>query len=382
MRKEQIFILLVALLLAACQGDAPSTPMPTAVPSAAITPLPPTAVPATATSLPPTATNTAVPPTPHPPTPYLLTPEIPVTEIPLAGPIAQRNAEISGLAWYGDALILLPQYPIFNGSGPADGYVYALPRAGIEAFLRGELAGPLEPQAVSFIAPGLSRSIKGFEGYEAIVFDGETAYLTIEASGDGMMGYLVKGTIAPDLSALTLDTTQIVPIEPQTDIGNLSDEAVLLADGRIVTFYEANGAVNSSPVAHLFDADLQGVGTAVFPRVEYRITDVTELDGDGRFWAINYNFPGTKELQTDDDPLAERYGAGPTHAQNDGVERLVQFQYDASGIRLIEQSPLQLKLDNDLRNWEGIVRLGDQGFLLATDKFPATILGFIPLPSD
>jgi len=378
LRKKQIFILLVVLLLA-CQGDGSPVPMPAAVPP-------------TITSLPPTATNTAVAPTvtPLPPTPataptsHPLTPtEIPVTEIPLAGPIANRNAEISGLAWYGDTLILLPQYPIFNGSGPADGYVYALPRADIEAFLRGELAGPLEPQAISFIAPGLSRSIKGFEGYEAIAFDGETAYLTIEASGGGrMMGYLVRGTIVPDLSALTLDTNQITPIEPQTDIGNLSDEAVLLADGRIITFYEANGAVNPSPAAHLFDADLQEAGTAVFPRVEYRITDVTELDGDGRFWAINYNFPGTKELQTGDDPLAEIWGEGPTHAQSDGVERLLQFQYTQAGISLIEQPPVQLQLADDLRNWEGIVRLGDQGFLLATDKFPATILGFVPLPED
>ena len=351
----------------------------------------PTAVPSTATFLPPTAANTASSPTTRLPPTAVSTPiplsapptlsEVPVTEIPLTDPLARRHAEISGLAWYGDTLILLPQYPDFNGRGPADGYVYALPRADIEAFLRGKLAGPLEPQAVSFVAPGLSRSIKGFEGYEAITFDGETAYLTIEASGGGMMGYLARGTVAPDLSALTLDVNQIAPIEPQTDIGNLSDEAVLWADGRILTFYEANGAVNPSPVAHLFDADLQGVGTAVFPRIEYRITDVTEVDGDGRFWAINYNYPGNKELQTADDPLAEMYGEGPTHAQSDGVERLLQFQYDASGVSLIERPSVQLQLlDDDLRNWEGIVRLGDQGFLLATDKFPTTILGFVPLP--
>jgi len=33
---------------------------------------------------------------------------------------------------------------------------------------------------------------------------------------------------------------------------------------------------------------------------------------------------------------------------------------------------------NDARNWEGIVRLDNRGFLLATDKFPTTILGFVP----
>jgi hypothetical protein len=32
------------------------------------------------------------------------------------------------------------------------------------------------------------------------------------------------------------------------------------------------------------------------------------------------------------------------------------------------------------RNWEGLVRLDDRGFLLVTDLFPGTILGFVPAP--
>ena len=31
-------------------------------------------------------------------------------EIPLKGEAAERNLEMSGLAWYGDNLILMPQY--------------------------------------------------------------------------------------------------------------------------------------------------------------------------------------------------------------------------------------------------------------------------------
>jgi hypothetical protein len=41
----------------------------------------------------------------------------------------------------------------------------------------------------------------------------------------------------------------------------------------------------------------------------------------------------------------------------------------------------KLTLDvGDGRNWEGIVRFGDRGFLLATDKFPITMLGYITIP--
>ena len=36
-------------------------------------------------------------------------------------------------------------------------------------------------------------------------------------------------------------------------------------------------------------------------------------------------------------------------------------------------------LDSDnSRNWESIARLDDKGFLIATDKYPKMILGFVP----
>ncbi len=31
----------------------------------------------------------------------------------------------------------------------------------------------------------------------------------------------------------------------------------------------------------------------------------------------------------------------------------------------------------NLRNWEGIVRLENRGFLLMTDKYPETLFGFV-----
>ena len=191
--------------------------------------------------------------------------------------------------------------------------------------------------------------------------------------------------LAPDLSALTLDASNLTKIDRQAELGNKSDEALLVTEDQIVTFYEANGVeVNESPIVHLFNTDLSAAGTASFPNIPYRLTDVTRLDENGRFWAINYNFPGSADVQTDNDPLAETYGAGVTHAQSDIVERLVEFQYAPDGITMIEQAPIQLQLldGDDSRNWEGIVRLDDRGFLLVTDKFPETILGFVPYSTE
>ena len=308
--------------------------------------------------------------------------EVAVTAIPLVGPVADASAEVSGMAWYGDFLILLPQYP-GRFRGGEDGALLALLKTDILAFLDGEREAPLEPRAIPLSAPGLAEGIQDFEGYEAITFWDDCVYLTIEASaGAGMQGYLVSGRISPDLSSLSIDPDSRREIPLQAALANQSDEAILVADDGLLTFYEANGqGINANPVAHRFGADLVPAGTLPFVQVEYRVTDVTALDSQDRFWAINYFFPGDTDLRPEADPLAERYGEGASHARYEQVERLLEFQYEPSGILLVERPPLQIELPSDeARNWEGIVRLDGRGFLLVTDKFPGTILAFVPGP--
>ncbi|MBV7336480.1 hypothetical protein KFU94_51275 [Chloroflexi bacterium TSY] len=117
--------------------------------------------------------------------------------------------------------------------------------------------------------------------------------------------------------------------------------------------------------------------TTSFPNIEYRTTDATALDADNRFWVINYYFPNEGVLLPDVDPIAELYGQGITHKQYDHVERLIELEYSESGIQLVERPPIQLELIDAPRNWEGIVRLENRGFLIVTDKWPETILGFV-----
>jgi len=314
--------------------------------------------------------------------------EQPVTRIALAGPLADASAEVSGLAWYGDYLIILPQYP-HRMSESGDGVIYALHKADILAYLDGESSAPLEPIAIMLEAPGLRKKISGYEGFEAIGFSANRAFLTIEGGEDheigedhGMMGYLVSGLMAPDMSKLVLDTGAIVPIEPQTKLGNKSDEALIVLDDRLVTFYEVNGVeFNPQPVAHVFSLDLQPQDTLLFPSLEYRLTDAALASDGNHFWVMNSLFLGDFDLRAESDPLADAFGRGPTHAKFDVVERLVEMQYEPTGITLTSTAPIQLELNFIAgNNWEGLVLLDERGFLLMTDKFPETILGFVPMP--
>lgn len=373
-------LLSLALLLGGCTAALPVGGTPAAETAAPL----PSATPTAAPSATPVPTST---PTPAPtPTATLAAPaEQPALEIPLAGTAALANAEISGLAWHGDTLVLLPQFPGRFGTG--DGALLSLTRQEILAFLDGTSAEPLLPAQVPFSAPGVRASVPGFEGYEAIAFDGDRVYLTVEASPGGrgstdMQGWLLAGTIGPE--GVRVEADSLTPLDPPAAISNFSDEALLLSGGEIFTIYEGNGVnINPQPVARRFGPDLQPLPPVAFPNVEYRITDASEPDAQGQFWAINYFFPGEViKLQPGPDGISARFAGGESHARNFHVERLLAFQLGSDGIELADSPPVYLQLLEDTaRNWEGIVRLDERGFLLVTDRFPRTILAFVAWPT-
>ncbi|MEM7131785.1 MAG: hypothetical protein AAF702_36060 [Chloroflexota bacterium] len=317
-----------------------------------------------------------------------------VTLLPLPEEASGSELEISAMSWYGDHLILVPQYP-----ERFDNQLFAFERQQILDTLDGKRSDPLNAIPVPFNSGLLRLRIPRFyQGFEAVTFVGDQIYLTVEAGQrkDEMASYLVSGSVEPDLSEIRIDYESYVEILAQADLSNQSDESLLASQGQLVTLYEANGVnINPNPVAHLFDLGLDPMGTIPFPNIEYRITDATSVDSDGRFWAINYYFPRDmdKLLVPDAEPLATRYGEGPSHAKLETVERLVEFQITDERIVLTERPPIQLTLFGAelqqlsrligaeiSRNWEGIVRLDDRGFLLVTDKFPDTLLGFVPFP--
>jgi hypothetical protein len=303
-----------------------------------------------------------------------------VVDILLSGSITKKKAELSGLAWLGDTLILLPQYP--EKFGPNEGALFAIQKQTILDYLDGKSMGPITPYKITLSAPGLKDSIQGYEGFESIAFWNQNIYLTIESGKKSdMMGYLVSGTVSTDLKEIILDTSHVVKIRPPIQMDNRTDEALVITENKIFTFFEINGVdLNPKPAAHVFSLDLTPQGTISFPNLEYRVTDAA-LGPNGEIWVINNLSPKDPELFTQFDPLIEKYNGGtPPVVDVQQVERLVKLNFSTGGITLTNDPLIQIALDKSPRNWEGLVLLDNRGFLLVTDEHPDTMLGFLPMP--
>lgn len=347
----------------------------------------------TATSIPPTPAPTPVPPTATPAPVAELTP----VTIPITGTLAHSRSEISGMAWYGDNLILLTQYPDFekrrNIAPDAPQAIFAISKTDILAVLDNGRKDAITPKRIRWVDDDLIRKVDAdgfnFQGYESIVFVGDNVYVAIETvsktNQNLMQGYVLAGKIEPDLTALKIDTSKMTPLKSPAPLNNMCYESMFAVDGKLIALYEANGSgVNASPVGIVLDQKtLAQTGTIAFPNVDYRLTDATPPDSTGKFWMPSYHFPDETELLKAPkvDALAMKYKQGLTHAQFVQVERFLEFQYKDSGITLVDRAPIQLKLiDKDTaRNWEGIVRLDNLGVLVVTDSFPTTILAFVPI---
>ena len=316
------------------------------------------------------------------PTPLQPPAEAQVDPLVLDASMAKQSMEYSGLAWFQDWLVLLPQYPEKNLiQGQAS--LFAIPKQSITDALNHPSGEALPWQAIAFEDDGLSESIRGFEGFESIAFNGDEVFMTIESrSGSPMLGYLVRGTVSGAIEQITLDADTLVRLDPQTSFSNASDEAITLFNGMVYTFFEDNGfEQNPQPIAHQFSIeDALQAATIPFPNINYRITDATSTDSEGYLWVMNYFYPGDTHLQASSDALAEAYGQGATHLDSDVVERIIKLQIDYAAIRLVDEPPVQLQLfpENEARNWEGLVVLDDLGFLVVTDSFPESILAFVP----
>jgi len=168
------------------------------------------------------------------------------------------------------------------------------------------------------------------------------------------------------------------------NIPNIAEESMIIAGEKVITFSEDNGCnITDEPKAKVFNKLISFLGSIPFPTIEYRVTDATALDSDGRFWVLNYFYPGDREkLNPGLDPEVRKFGPPEGWVEGQCVERLLELRLLDDRIVRTETPPINLRLRSDgrCRNWEAVVRFDDIGFLLMTDKYPGTLLAFVPNP--
>ncbi len=300
--------------------------------------------------------------------------EVPYQDIPLSGLITNPKQEISSMDWYGNNLVLLPEN--------LGGFLYMIPKSNLEVSLNSESPEPIKPDQPTFITPDYSKSIPGFEGLEAIAFNGNDFFTTLEAKdGKTMRCFLAWGTIDPKTKEATIPEENLLELETPIQVKNMTFESLLVHDNDVIAFYEVHGMnLQKSVWQYQISTEDFSVSKLNFPNIEYRITDVSRLDKNNKFWAINYHWPGdTKRVKPAMDPIAIAFGEGESHNNSVAVERIIELEIVDNKIQHSGREPIQLVLDKEYsRNWEGIVRLDEKGFLIATDKYPGMILGFVP----
>ena len=302
---------------------------------------------------------------------YLLAEEIKLHEIPLAGPITNRNQEISGMDWYNEILFLLPEND--------NGFLFTIAKDEIIKSINSSEQEPINPIKTSFNTNNISNRINGFDGFEAICFYNDIVYVTIEAEYEGLMyGYLIWGRISSDNYDINFPEENFLKRETPVNLKNFSYESVLHYDSSIYMLYEANGKKLQKDVKQI---QVKGnfIFDVEFPNIEYRLTDATKVDSNNMFWCINYFWPGDKDIlrpvlnyQIEESKLSD------SGVRLTAVERLVEFQIEGDNITLSGSKPINIALNRESpRNWEAIARLDNNGFLVATDKHPRMILGYL-----
>ena len=296
--------------------------------------------------------------------------------IEIDGPMKNSNEEISGMDWYQDNLCLLPEN--------LNGYVFFINKSDIESRINKTDTSAITPKKVNFNTPDYKNIIPGFDSFEAIVFRGHEVYISIEIKfKDSMSCIFVRGHIDEKTLEITIPEQTFTTLDVPTYVDNLSYESLVIKNEKVYALFEANGdSIISNPYAVSVTVPGNKINKHPITNINYRITDVTKIDKNNRFWAINYFFPRDKKsLKPSKDLLASKFGKGISHNKFEGVERLVEYKIKNDRIVLTDNPHIEIALEGEKisRKWEALARFENKGFLIATDKYPKpnTILAYI-----
>ena len=293
--------------------------------------------------------------------------ELKIEQIFLEGSILNPKEEISGMDWYKEHLFLLPENQ--------NHYLYVISKVEIYNSLNSSNKIKILPKKSNFIAPNYRESIEGFEGFESIAFHNDKFFITIEAKEkDIMKSYVIWGEIDAKSFTMKSKRENILELKTPVQVRNMTYESALIYKDIALFLFEANGKnLQKNVYQKVLSLKDFSVADIKFPNIEYRITDATKIDENNKFWAINYYWPGDKKHLN---PVEDYLKTLPKSSNK--IERIVEFKIKDNEVVFSESKPIEFSLDDEnSRNWEGLVRLDNQGFLIATDKYPEMLLAFV-----
>ncbi len=307
--------------------------------------------------------------------------ETTVKMIALTAPWNAAIAEYSGLTWCDDKLVLLPQYPKRLNESKESRLPF-ISKKQIRDYLQSDSPAAIEPQTLLLEENGLRESMTHFDGFEAIACHRQELWIASEVINlfEGYETVLAKATIDWAEKTASIDSETLVAIESQSGMVNKSEEALTIYKSQPLALHEVNDSRLVKKISgKLLDTKTNNIIELDFPSIAFRITDATSVDEQNRFWVMNYKYSGDDFSRNAPDEIANLYGLGESHKRYYNLERLLEVEITSAGIELVEQAPIQLKMDDvEGRNWEGLVRFENRGFLMVTDKHPKTLFGFAP----
>ncbi len=291
-----------------------------------------------------------------------------------------RNAEYSSLCWYEDNLILLPQYPSYFRTRINKDVIFMLTKDQLSKTIKRKGKAVINPETIEVVNNEIYKLLPGYEGFEGICYDGQYFYLTVEFSSENHKGLIVKAELTPDKKKLKILNDQHLILDLPGQVFNASFESISIFNNSLYLIYEANGInINKNPIVKKISLDLSSSEDIKFEHIEYRITDITDFDETGRAWAINYFWPGdASHYLPDQDNIPNPYAK--SNNQESGIERIIPLILTDNVIKYdFSRDPIYIKKESrDFSyNWEGIVKYDNNSFILASDKFPKSVLRYL-----
>jgi len=150
------------------------------------------------------------------------------------GPMKNSDEEISGMDWYYDNLILLPEN--------LNGYAFVIKKTEIDSRINKIDTTAIRPQKIKFNTPDYKNTVPGFDSFESIAFRGYEVYVTIEIKFDDSMSCLLaRGHIDERSLEITIPEQTLTTLTVPSYVDNMSFESLIINKDRIIALFEANG---------------------------------------------------------------------------------------------------------------------------------------------